>query len=382
MTSLSESGIWAHDALFTALRTGFAEALLRAAFTDCRRRRAERRHALGVRPEEDARGLGKLLIVAPDQATARYYTDIVRRWVPNGAFQQVQLAMSDIPDAPEAIAAFRLRPSPSVLCTVAMAYEGLDAPEITHVACLTHIRSRPWLEQMIARATRVDPHGGEYAQQRAVVYHPDDPAFRTFRQAIETEQGTKAHLPKARRQAALPFLRESEGDEPGITPLRSNATALRFDTVAPGPDFAIRPESAPLRRSQGGNTGEDSHPADDGAPVPTPGPLFQRLDAVEPPSKSEHRLRHQICQLVAAQVIEDQDAHHGRKPDYHAYNAILKRVMGKSRAAMSLAELEATVGWLERNRLSDHVGHLEGDAQYRWSKTRREGRMRAGSFWV
>jgi hypothetical protein len=93
-------------------------------------------------------------------------------------------------------------------------------------------------------------------------------------------------------------------------------------------------------------------------------------------------LRQQICQLVAAQVIEDQDAHLGRKPDYHAYNAILKRVMGKSRTAMSLAELEATIGWLERNRLSDHVGHLEGDAQYRWSRTRREGRLRVGSFRV
>jgi superfamily II DNA or RNA helicase len=385
VTSLAESGIWAHDALFTALRTGFAEALLRTAFTDCRRHRAERRRTLGVRPEEEARGLGKLLIVAPDQATARHYAGVLRRWVPNGASQHVQLAMSDVPDAPEAIAAFRLRASPSVLCTVAMAYEGLDAPEITHVACLTHIRSRPWLEQMIARATRVDPHGGPYAQQRAVVYHPDDPAFRTFRQAIETEQGTRAHLSKRRRQAELPFERESEEDDPGITPLSSNATTLRFDTLAPGPDFALRAETAPLHRE---NTGCDSHPTDgpmdepfpENAAVPSPGPLFQRLYAFEPPSKCEHRLRQQICQLVAAQVIEDQDAHLGRKPDYHAYNAILKRVMGKSRTAMSLAELEATVGWLERNRLSDHVGHLEGDPQYRWSRTQRESRLRLGSF--
>jgi superfamily II DNA or RNA helicase len=385
VTSLAESGIWAHDALFTALRTGFAEALLRTAFTDCRRHRAERRRTLGVRPEEEARGLGKLLIVAPDQATARHYAGVLRRWVPNGASQHVQLAMSDVPDAPEAIAAFRLRASPSVLCTVAMAYEGLDAPEITHVACLTHIRSRPWLEQMIARATRVDPHGGPYAQQRAVVYHPDDPAFRTFRQAIETEQGTRAHLSKRRRQAELPFERESEEDDPGITPLSSNATTLRFDTLAPGPDFALRAETPPLHRE---NTGCDSHPTDgpmdepfpENAAVPSPGPLFQRLHALEPPSKCEHRLRQQICQLVAAQVIEDQDAHLGRKPDYHAYNAILKRVMGKSRTAMSLAELEATVGWLERNRLSDHVGHLEGDPQYRWSRTQRESRLRLGSF--
>ncbi len=392
VASLAESGDWAHDALFTALRTGFAEGLLRTAFTDCRRHRGERRRLLGVGPEEDARGLGKLLIVAPDQATARHYAAIVRRWLPNGASHQIQLAMSDVPDAPEAIAAFRLRPTPSVLCTVAMAYEGLDAPEITHVACLTHIRSRPWLEQMIARATRVDPYGGDYAQQRAVVYHPDDPAFRVFRRAIETEQGTKAHLSKRRRQAQLPFLREPEQEAPGITPLRSNATALRFDTLAPGPDFALRPGAAPFHHTdRSGNGRESAHPANggmnggvspglDGIPVSSPGPLFERLAAVEPPSRSEHRLRQQICQLVAAQVIEDQDAHLGRKPDYHAYNAILKRVMGKSRAAMNLAELEATVGWLERHRLSDHIGHLEDDAQYRWSKARRESRLRAGSF--
>lgn len=373
VASLAEAGGSAHDALFTALRTGFAEGLLRAAFTDCRRQRAERRYALGLAPEEDARGLGKLLVVAPDQATARHYATILRRWVPKGTAQQVQLAMSDIADSPEAIAAFRLRASPSVLCTVAMAYEGLDAPEITHVACLTHIRSRPWLEQMIARATRVDPDGGDYAQQRAVVYHPDDPAFRVFRQAIETEQGIRAHLGNhRRRQAELPFPREPEPESAAITPLRSNATALRFDILAPGPDFAIRPGTGSLPRARIGAAGSFAEPS--------AGPLFQALAAAEPPSKCEHRLRQQICQLVAAQVIEDQDAHLGWRADYHAYNAILKRVMGKSRAAMSLAELEATLGWLERNRLSDHAGHLEEDAQYRWSRTRREGRLRVGSF--
>ena len=40
-----------------------------------------------------------------------------------------------------------------MLVTVAMAYEGLDAPEVAGVAALTHIRSRPWLEQMLARVT-------------------------------------------------------------------------------------------------------------------------------------------------------------------------------------------------------------------------------------
>src|SRR3712207_9464490 len=105
------------------------------------------------------------------------------------AEREVRLATSSERDAAEALAAFRLTPEPSILVTVAMAYEGLDAPEVAVVAALTHIRSRPWLEQMIARATRVDPNAGTYENQRALVYHPDDPLFAKFRQRVETEQG-------------------------------------------------------------------------------------------------------------------------------------------------------------------------------------------------
>src|SRR3954453_2426411 len=104
-------------------------------------------------------------------------------------------------NAHESLAAFRLTAEPSILVTVAMAYEGLDAPEVAVVAALTHIRSRPWLEQMIARATRVDPHAGAYENQRALVYHPDDPLFAKFRQRVETEQGTSARRPNHKRQA-------------------------------------------------------------------------------------------------------------------------------------------------------------------------------------
>ncbi len=47
---------------------------------------------------------------------------------------------------------------------------------------------------------------------------------------------------------------------------------------------------------------------------------------------------------------------------------MLKRVLGnKGRAEMTLAELEAAVAWLERNRLSDHLHVLEGDPRYAWT---------------
>jgi len=63
---------------------------------------------------------------------------------------------------------------------------------------------------------------------------------------------------------------------------------------------------------------------------------------------------------------------------YHGYNAVLKRVTGgKGRAEMTLAELEAAVAWLERNRLSDHLDRLDGDMRYAWS-ARQRSRMPMG----
>ncbi len=238
-------------ALFTALRTGFATELLRRAFEATRELRAKRRLERGLPAGAAARGLGKLLVVAPDQAAARAYLDVLRGWMPaEQARRDIRLATSSERDAHEALAAFRLLPEPSILVTVAMAYEGLDAPEVAVVAALTHIRSRPWLEQMIARATRVDPNAGSYEGQQALVFHPDDPLFAAFRRRIETEQGTLAKRPKAARQGALlpewllDQLAERGPREDGIVPLESNALGLRYATLKPGPSFAAaRPEN-------------------------------------------------------------------------------------------------------------------------------------------
>jgi len=192
-------------ALFTALRTGFAEELLRHAFVATRDLRARRRHERGLPPGASARGLGKLLVVAPDQTVARRYLEMIRSWVPRTQADTVRMATSSETDAHQILASFRLQAEPAILVTVAMAYEGLDAPEVAVVAALTHIRSRPWLEQMVARATRVDPRAGDYGGQRALVYHPDDPLFAKFRHRLETEQGTLAKPPKPKKQRTLPL---------------------------------------------------------------------------------------------------------------------------------------------------------------------------------
>ena len=327
-------------ALFTALRTGFADELLRQAFDATRSLRARRRAERG-----EGRGLGKLLIVAPDQISARRYQDVIRAWMPRAQRDDVRLATSDERDARETLASFRLRAEPTILVTVAMAYEGLDAPEVAVVAALTQIRSRPWLEQMVARATRVDPNAGPYAAQRALVFHPDDPLFAKFRHRIETEQGTLARTPVPRRQNRLPLWLQGQMEADaaeGIVPLSSNALALRYATLKPGPNFVA-------------------------------GDPAVQSELLELPSVAERRLRRRVGEMVAAQAIEDEGALRQVRGQggYHRYNAVLKRVMGKSRAAMTLQELEAAVGWLERNRLHDSVHLLEGDARYAWTARQR-----------
>ena len=338
-------------ALFTALRTGFADELLQKAFTATRTLRAQRRKERDLAPGADARGLGKLLVVAPDQPTARKYLDVLRGWLPKAQEATAQLATSDERDAHQILARFRLMSEPSVLVTVAMAYEGLDAPEVAVVAALTHIRSRAWLEQMMARATRVDPHAGAYANQRALVFHPDDPLFARFRHSIETEQGmlAKRVKPKVARQLPLWLLEQLaaiEREDSGIVPLESNALALRYGLLRPGPDFALhRPEH---EEAQG--------------------------EMLDPPSVIERRLRQRVGELVAQQAVEDEGALQAPRGHglYHRYNAILKRRTGdKPRAQMNLQELEAAISWLERNRLADHAALVEGDPRYAWSVRQR-----------
>ena len=122
---------------------------------------------------------------------------------------------------------------------------------------------------------------------------------------METEQGTMARPPRQKgKQAPLPFWIEPGEDKDGIVPLESNALALRFATLRPGPDLALRrPEQ---KRAQS--------------------------ELLEPPSVIERRLRARLGELVAAQAVEDEAGRSGLRGGvagaglYHRYNAVLKRV--------------------------------------------------------
>lgn len=68
-----------------------------------------------------------------------------------------------------------------VAITVAMAYVGTDAPDVTHICCLTHYRSAPWIHQMLARAWRkYRDNSYGYHEQYCVAFVPRDPMLEAI----------------------------------------------------------------------------------------------------------------------------------------------------------------------------------------------------------
>ena len=172
--TLNSAGKEAAQALYTALSTRYAHQLLDAAVQDWQAHKRENPRS-------------KLLVVAASTAAAREY---VRHLKQAGIAADIATSLES-EQALRNIERFRKVGTPDavdVLVTVQMAYEGLDVPSITHLACLTHIRSRPWIEQMFARATRYDPQGPAYEEQAAYAYVPDDPLIMRIIRDLAEEQ--------------------------------------------------------------------------------------------------------------------------------------------------------------------------------------------------
>jgi superfamily II DNA or RNA helicase len=163
---------------------------------------------------------GKLLVVAPRIPLARRYAS----WLKSDHGLTVRIATSDdSKDAKAALDAFkgRTKPALEVLVTVGMAYEGLDVPDITHIACLTRYRSKPWLEQCFARAVRTAP-----GKQCGYIFAPDDPLLNQVVKAIRDEQDGLAKDIDPLDKPTGPTGPGGE-DDGRILPLTSKATDLR-----------------------------------------------------------------------------------------------------------------------------------------------------------
>ena len=200
-------------AIYTALRTDFARDLIERSVAHWLKWRKRIKTA-------------KLLVVTADIHTAQDALQQVRKLTNRPA----AIATShETAEARKSIAAFKAG-RVEILVSIAMAYEGLDVPEISHICCLSHIRSTPWIEQMIARAVRIDK-AYQYEGQCAHIYAPDDPRFREIVNRIEAEQMATASMPRGaggngEEQLTLKMPEGFEA-ESNIIPIGSRAAETR-----------------------------------------------------------------------------------------------------------------------------------------------------------
>lgn len=287
-------------ALYTALHSEAALELL----------------SLGVRDWRAAKSRSprsKLLVVAATIEQAKRYRD----WM-DAHGVPVKIATSDDSAAAQAaITAFKRHGHGAVDClmTVAMAYEGLDVPAITHLICLTHIRTKPWIEQVIHRATRVDYAAGPYESQRAVIYAPDDAPFRSCVQYLLAQRDAyrACWVPHTEPREPLPAgdmdLFGGQGLYPGLEVVGSSVVGVRQDDL-------LAQVRARLQASVA--VAEPETPADR---------LTRKRKAIE-----------QYCRRQERR----QGLQHG------TVNRAVFKQFKKSRAAMTEAELDRVLVWLDR----------------------------------
>jgi superfamily II DNA or RNA helicase len=217
----------AGDALYTALNTEFADELLMEGLN----------HWTTYKQTHPR---SKLLVVTANYDHAKRFMGLL----PKNLKQISDIATShDSPSAQKAIKTFKYGKI-DILITIQMAYEGLDVPQISHIISLTHIRSVPWIIQMVARAVRIDPQAGPYETQMGFIFAPDDTLFRRVVHQIQSEQ-----VQAVKEREKLEFIQgeksdqdgEKRGQRPDVIPLGSRLTDQRevyFGNSFAAPSFS------------------------------------------------------------------------------------------------------------------------------------------------
>ncbi len=296
--SLAHAGKQTAAALLTALKTEAALELLRTGIKHWQEYRV-------THPRS------KVLVVAANIEQAQKYTT----WLQERGVPAKIATSEDSTAAYQAIKAFKRQGPGAVDCliTVAMAYEGLDVPAITHLICLTHIRTKPWIEQVVHRATRMDPLAGPYAEQRAYIYAPDDQPFRECLGFILSQR----NMSNARSHSSREF-----GEEGAMGGLNALSMADRAES-------SIQPlRSGVLGVRNQGLWANLALPAQVDIPEETP---KERLDA----------LRKQIEQHARAHE-------QSRKLAHGTVNKSVYTQFRKSRAAMTEPELRKVMKWVSK----------------------------------
>lgn len=236
--------------------------------------------------------------------------------------------------AHQAIAEFKQSSEKNVLVTVGMAYEGLDVPAVDHLLLLTRIRSAPWLEQCIARATRFDKHGHPWEQQVAHIFCPDDRVLERVLEEMGMDQVIVIREPDEPPSGSGTITRSSDQ----VIPLSSEVTNRR------SLDLDSRRELEVLAL-------EESFAAEGIEATP---------DQIERLLKSSQQT-HVLLELPITPAIERKalrkriemmvrECARFSNLEPKALNRAIKDEFGKSRADMTNEELDSVVAWLDRWR--------------------------------
>lgn len=126
-----------------------------------------------------------MIVICEFQSVA----DRVAKYIREKYALTVDVATDDKPNASDILRDFRERRGGDVLVTVAMAYEGFDSPHSSHLVCMTHKRSKPWLDQAFARVVRIyRDEDVPYESQRGFIFAPRDPWMVQIVEAMQEEQ--------------------------------------------------------------------------------------------------------------------------------------------------------------------------------------------------
>lgn len=133
-----------------AIRGLPSDALWRDNFVEAILDRLARRH------RDLGNGPAKALIVARSQDDARLFQESADRLMRQRGLRPIaELAVSSEMDAHQVLERFRRHDRPGVLCTVDMAGEGYDCPDIAVVGFATNKLTPLYVRQVVARAQRV-----------------------------------------------------------------------------------------------------------------------------------------------------------------------------------------------------------------------------------
>jgi len=303
-------------AIYTAISTQYARQLLSIAVD----------HWIGIKKKNPR---SKLLIVTANLNHAK----IAFNFLYEKKFS-VNIATShESAQAQAAIDAFK-KDEIDILVTIAMAYEGLDVPAITHIVCLTHIRSRPWLEQMLARANRIDRLAGPYSRQRAFVFSPDDPLFREVVEKIRSEQlpfvnsGEQMELFKTEQELEKDY---QCGDCVGFEACVLNDNKNYLDEICDRFEKSIKPPMKIKPKSSAVTDQRDLVLAAPGAAAP---------EIIQTPKEREKELRAKIERHVRA-------FSHINRYENGKVNGELFKYFQKPRGEMTIPELENVLKFIE-----------------------------------